>query len=159
MLDEPPNPGPVDPAAATRCPRPACLVLHGLGGGAYELGPVIAGLESEGLRISAPVLPGHEGHGPIMPASCWHDWAATVEAAYDALTAQEGPIAVVGFSTGVTLALYLAARRPVARMVPMAPSLAIRFSHLIPPGPAPYLRQLPRVIPHLPRRPPCATAR
>jgi carboxylesterase len=48
----------------------SCLVLHGLGGGPYELNPLIEALEADGLRVSAPVMPGHEGPGPVMPASC-----------------------------------------------------------------------------------------
>src|SRR5689334_19416472 len=139
MLDDPTSSTPQDDTSTSQGPRPSCLVLHGLGGGAYELGPVISMLETEGLRVSAPVLPGHEGPGPIMPSSCWRDWAATVEKAYDALATGRGPIVVIGFSTGATLALYLAARRPVARLVLLAPFLAIRFSHLIPLRPELYL--------------------
>ena len=48
---------------------PSCLVLHGLGGGPYELAPLVADLEAAGLQVSAPVLPGHEGPGPMMPGS------------------------------------------------------------------------------------------
>ena len=48
---------------------PSCLVLHGLGGGPYELAPLVADLEAAGLQVSAPVLPGHEGPGPVMPGS------------------------------------------------------------------------------------------
>lgn len=34
---------------STRAERPtSCLILHGLGGGPYELGPLIAALESSG---------------------------------------------------------------------------------------------------------------
>jgi carboxylesterase len=135
------------------------LILHGLGGGAYELAPVIAALEVEGLRLSVPVLPGHEGPGPVMPRSNWRDWYAKVEAAYDELAAAGSPIVVVGFSTGATLALYLAARRSVARLVLLAPFLAIRFTRLIPLRPALYLRQLARVMPNLRRRPPAVRDR
>lgn len=136
--------------------RPSCLVLHGLGGGAYELGPVIAALEDAGLRVSSPVLPGHDGPGPVMPASSWRDWAVTAEAAFDELAAEGRPVAVVGFSTGATLALYLAGHRPVARQVLLAPFLAIRFSRLIPIHPSVYLRPLARLFPNLRRRPPAA---
>jgi len=132
----------------------SCLVLHGLGGGPYELEPVIAALEAEGLRVSAPLLPGHDGPGPVMPASYWRDWAATAELTFDHLAAGGGPVVVVGFSTGATLALYLATRRPVARQALLAPFLAIRYSGLIPLRPATYLRHLARVFPNLPRRPP-----
>src|SRR6478752_6372984 len=87
--------------------RPSCLVLHGLGGGPYELEPLLAALRAEGLRTLSPVLPGHEGPGPVMPASRWADWAATAEAGFDELASAGGPVAVVGFSTGGTLALRL----------------------------------------------------
>jgi carboxylesterase len=132
----------------------SCLVLHGLGGGPYELTPVIAALEAEGVRVLATVLPGHDGPGPIMPASCWREWAAFAERGFDHLAARGGPVVVLGFSTGATLALYLATRRPVARQVLLAPFLAIRYSGLIPLRPATYLRPLARVFPNLPRRRP-----
>jgi carboxylesterase len=134
--------------------RPACLVLHGLGGGPYELSPLIASLQADGLCISAPVLPGHEPSGPVMPASCWRDWAAAAERAFDELAARGGPVVVVGFSTGATLSLYLAHRKPVARQVLLAPFLAIRYTRLLPFHPAGRMRALARVLPDLPRRPP-----
>jgi carboxylesterase len=132
----------------------ACLVLHGLGGGPYELQPLIAALEAEGVRLAAPVLPGHEGPGPLMPASDWRDWALAAESAFDELAEAAGPVAIVGFSTGATLALHLATKRPIARQVLLAPFLAIRYSGLIPVRPTFYLRALARLIPNLTRRAP-----
>jgi carboxylesterase len=154
LPDHPSNPEIPSPVEDGNAYKPACLVLHGLGGGIYELQPVIAALEAEGVRVLAPVMPGHEGPGPLMPASSWRDWAATVESAFDLLAAEGAPVAVVGFSTGATLALHLAARRPVARQVLLAPFLAIRYSGLIPLHPASYLRHVARLIPNLPRRAP-----
>jgi carboxylesterase len=128
-------------------------VLHGLGGGPYELQPVISALEDAGVRVLAPIMPGHDTRGPVMPASSWRDWLSTVETAFDLLAAG-GEVAVIGFSTGGTLALQLASLRPVARLVLMAPFLAIRYSGLIPVRTANLLRALARVIPNLPRRAP-----
>jgi carboxylesterase len=132
----------------------SCLVLHGLGGGPYELEPLIAALEGLGIPVAAPVLPGHEGPGPLMPESDWRDWARAAESAFDELASSGNEVAVVGFSTGATLALHLATKRNVARLVLLAPFLAIRYSGLVPVRPALYLRPLARLIPNLPRRAP-----
>jgi carboxylesterase len=137
---------------------PSCLVLHGLGGGPYEMEPVIASLREAKLRVSAPTLPGHEGSG-TMPPSLWRDWAAVAENAYDELAAVGAPVVVLGFSTGGTLALRLATRRNVARQVLLAPFLAIRYTGLIPLHPRSYLRHLAQLIPNLPRRPPAVRDR
>ncbi|MGP0065818.1 MAG: alpha/beta hydrolase [Isosphaeraceae bacterium] len=150
---------PTEPAGDDGSLRPSCLVLHGLGGGRYELEPVIAGLEAEGLRVSAPVLPGHDGPGPVMPSSSWRDWTAAVESSFDELAAGGGPVIVVGFSTGGTLALELASRRPVARLVLLAPFLAIRHSGLIPIRSSTILGLLSRFKPDLPRRAPAVKDR
>ena len=118
------------------------------------MSPLIAALEAEGVRVSAPVLPGHEGPGPVMPPSCWRDWAAAAESAFDELAAQGKPVVVIGFSTGATLALYLTSRRRVGCLVLLAPFLAIRYTSWIPVRPATVLGVLARVIHSLPRRPP-----
>ena len=140
----------------TTCARQpiACLILHGLGGGPYELEPLIEAIKRKGFLVAAPVLPGHDGLGPIMPSSKWIDWATTAEAAFDELADTMQRVAVIGFSTGATLALYLASRKAVKRQVLMAPFLAIRYTGLIPLHPATYLRHLAQLIPDLPRRPP-----
>ena len=145
---------PDEPGGSVGTRAPACLLLHGLGGGPYELRPLITALQAEGLRVSAPVLPGHEGPGSVMPASHWRDWVAAAESAFDELADGGAPVVVIGFSTGATLALYLAGRKPVARQVLMSPFLAIRYTGLIPLRPASYLRHLAMVMPDLPRRPP-----
>ena len=142
------------PEGAASPPFP-CLVLHGLGGGLFELAPLTDALRGAGIEVATPVLPGHDGGGPRMPGSTWHEWAAAVEAAYDALSARAGggPVAVVGFSTGGTLALHLATQRPVARLLLLAPFLAIRFSRWVPVPAHVWLGPIARVAPNLPRRP------
>jgi carboxylesterase len=139
--------------------RPSCLVLHGLGGGTYELQPLIDALQAQGLRVLAPVLPGHDGPGTVMPASSWLDWLAVTESAFDELAASGEPVVCLGFSTGATLALYLASRRPVARLVLMAPFLAIRYTSLVPLPALASMRLVARVLPSVPRRPPAVRDR
>ena len=133
---------------------PPCLILHGLGGGPFELAPLTEAIRQAGVEVEVPVLPGHDGDGPRMPGSTWIEWAAAVEAAYDALSARTtgGRVSVVGFSTGATLALHLATRRPVDRLLLLAPFLAIRYSRWIPIRSSVWLGPIARVVPDLPRR-------
>jgi carboxylesterase len=136
----------------------ACLALHGLGGGPYEFGDLFDALRRAGLVVAAPTLPGHDGPGPTMPASRWEDWSAAATEAFDGLTraVHGGPVAVLGFSTGATLALHLTESREPARLVLLAPFLAIRFSALLPIPPRRYLPGVAAVTPDIPRRAPAA---
>jgi peroxiredoxin/esterase/lipase len=135
-------------------PTPACLLLHGLGGGRHELAPLIEALEACGVPIAAPIFPGHEATNRIMPVSSWQEWSGAAESAFDELAGLNRPIIVIGFSTGATLALHLATRRPVAALILLAPFIAVRHSHLFPIDAATALRYIGRVLPNFPRRRP-----
>lgn len=143
---------PPDPPRRADPPR-ACLVLHGLGGGPYEAGPLIRALEATGLEaVEAPLYPGHEGPGPHMPRSTWPEWFGVVRSAFDRLEREHGRVAVAGFSTGGTLALHLAAGRSVDRMALLAPFLAVRHRWYYGFRPEHYLGTLGRVVRRVPRR-------
>lgn len=129
------------------------LAIHGLGGGPYELAPVIERLKGAGHEVIAPTLPGHEGGARIMPPSRWEDWVACVDEAYDGL-AKKGAVMVVGFSTGATLALGLSLRKEVQRMALLSPFLAIRYTTWLPFRSASAIKLMIRVMPDLPRRAP-----
>ena len=130
----------------------ACLILHGLGGGPYEAGPLIEAIRGTGLDIEVPTYPGHEGPGPRMPSSTWQEWSGAAVAAFDRLAASHRAVAVAGFSTGGTIALHLAAMRPVARL---APFLAIRHRWYYGARPEVYLETLGRLFQNVPRRRAC----
>jgi carboxylesterase len=135
--------------------RPGCLILHGLGGGLYELGRLPDVIREAGFLVDAPILPGHRVTGPKMPDSRWQDWFETARHAHDALASStSGPVLVLGFSTGGTLALRLALETRLAGLILLAPFLAIRYSRLVPVRPLSYLRHLSRMVPWLPRRSP-----
>jgi len=131
----------------------SCLLVHGLGGGPYELEPLARSLRERGHTVLSLTLPGHEKTGScVMPASRWEDWARAVEQGFDQLAASGRPVAVAGFSTGGTLALRLALHRPVARLVLLAPFLAIRYASLVPLlKPQQYLKWVSYGLPHVPR--------
>lgn len=133
----------------------ACLAIHGLGGGPWELAPLTDALTAAGHRVACVTLPGHDTAESIMPASCWSDWARVVTEQFDALNAEVGRVAVIGFSTGATLALKLATERPVAKLVTLAPFLAICHTWRLPLATARgCVRLLAGVVPNLARRRP-----
>jgi len=129
-------------------------MLHGLGGGPYELQPLIDAVAASGRDVLVPILPGHDGPGPSMPSSSWQEWTRSAEALFDETASPIAPASVVGFSTGAIIALHLAARRKVDRLVLLAPFLAIRHTARLPLRPAPVLRLLARYMPEIPRRGP-----
>jgi carboxylesterase len=134
-----------------------CLLIHGLGGGPSEFGNLPEALGGLGLEPLTITLPGHEGPGPRMPVSGWEDWA--VGMAHRGLVARCGGkaarVAVVGFSTGATLALELASRdEEVGPLVLLAPFLAIRRLAWMPARHgARAIGTMARVVPSVPRRP------
>lgn len=140
-------------------PPRSVLLLHGLGGGPYELQPLSSALQDAGLTTIAPALPGHDTDGPIMPSSTWEQWKAHAQLEFSKLHERLTPTAIVGFSTGATLALDLAADHPerVSRLVLICPFLAIRHYWFYGWRPEQYLRApWGQWVEHVPRRPPAA---
>ncbi|MEM9770619.1 MAG: alpha/beta fold hydrolase [Cyanobacteria bacterium P01_D01_bin.73] len=118
--------------------RPACLFLHGLGGGPYEVGLLAPFLNERGWPCRAIVYPGHD-YRPVngkMPDSYWEDWVARAGETYDQLVASHGEVIVIGFSTGCPVSLALALEKqnshPVKGLVLMAPFMAIAPSRWVP---------------------------
>lgn len=136
-----------------------CLALHGLGGGPYEFGGLLDRLRGRSISVAAPVLPGHEGPGPFMGRAGWPEWTGLAAGSFERLAADGKPVSVLGFSTGATLALWLASRYPVDRLVLMAPFLGVRHLAKLPVPTVGYLRGIARLLPHVPRRSPAVRDR
>lgn len=103
----------------------ACLMLHGLGGGTYEMQFLGEFLNQRGLTVQGILYPGHDKPGN-MPRSRWQDWYAHSLETYQTLAQTYERISVVGFSTGCPLGLYLASEQPVHQMVMLAPYLRLK---------------------------------
>ncbi|NCJ05034.1 alpha/beta fold hydrolase [Synechococcales cyanobacterium C] len=110
----------------------ACLLLHGLGGGVYEMQRLGESLHLEGFTVQGIQYPGHDRPLSKMPPSTWEMWYAHVEASYRSLAADYGTVYVIGFSTGGTLALHLAAQHPVAGLVLLCPYLSLHRPWFLP---------------------------
>ncbi len=109
------------------------LLVHGLGGGPYEvqwLGEALH--ERTGLTVRATHLPGHEAPARRMPASGYEEWTAAVIDEV-ALLSRDGPVHLVGFSTGGTISLRVAETVPLeGRLVLLAPFLDIHRPRFLP---------------------------
>ncbi len=104
------GPGPVH-AIAVPGAAPPVLALHGFGGTPLEIQLVVDVACELGLRVEAPLLPGHGTHADDLARSTWDDWLAAARAAFDRL-ATDGPVIVAGLSLGSLLAAHLAATEP-----------------------------------------------
>ena len=155
MSDQTPDFPLAESGSAADHRAPSCLVLHGLGGGPYEVGPADRRDPRRGDRTSwhpscrvtrvpaRSCRPRTGGTGPPRPrprSMNWRPgdcpWRCSVS-----------PRARPWPSTWPLGA-------PSTGLFSWLRSLAIRYTGLIPLRPASYLRHLAQVLPDIPRRPP-----
>lgn len=131
----------------------AFLMLHGLGGGVYEMSPLARELHDLGHSVMAFNYPGHDQPARRMPASRWQEWYGKVEAAYEELAGQHRHVSVIGFSTGCLLGLRLAARHPmpVHRLILLSPFLRIRQDWYCPIPPENLVHRFGQKLGDIPR--------
>lgn len=96
---------------ATGGARIGALLIHGLGGTQFDLGPMHKALRRAGVETHAITLPGHGGQPGDLLRVRAEDWVDAVLKAYDELVDQYETFHVVGMCMGALLALALAERR------------------------------------------------
>lgn len=128
-----------------------CLLLHGLGGGVYEMQLLGEYLHQHGFSVQGINYPGHDSPSTKMPASTWQEWYAHIEETQLKLAQIYNNVSVIGFSTGCPLALYLAAKQSVQNLVLLSPFLAIKHQWYYFLRPEAYLFSLGHWIPDVPR--------
>lgn len=82
-------------------------------------------LAAQGFAVRLPLLPGHGTTWQDMATRRWQEWHESVDAAYRELDADCEYVFAAGLSMGATLALRIAATRPVAGTVVVNPGLVI----------------------------------
>jgi len=87
------------------------LLIHGLGGTQFDLGPMHKALRRAGVQTHAVTLPGHGGQPEDLVPVLAEDWLDTVLQAYDALADQYETFHVMGMCLGGLLAAALCERR------------------------------------------------
>ena len=115
-------------------PQGGILLLHGLTDSPYTLHDLGEKLHEQGYWVIGLRLPAHGTAPSALKTLRWRDMAAAVEIGMNHLIAQvgDGPIHVVGYSNGATLALDLALdsisdpdRRIPASLILISPSIGI----------------------------------
>lgn len=95
----------------------ACLLLHGFGCSPYTMRSLAERLSGAGHPCYAPLLPGHGENLEDFNEVADTDWVEAALESFDHLRQSHRKVAVIGFSMGGSLGLYLAAERPVAALV------------------------------------------
>ncbi len=129
----------------------ACLLLHGLGGGVYEMRSLGEYLYQAGYTVQGINYPGHGEDMVKMPPSNWEQWYEAIEQNYQALARNYASICVIGFSTGSPLALYLACNYSFNSLVLLSPFLAIKKPWYSPFKPEFLLSMFKDILKEVPR--------
>lgn len=103
------------------------LMLHGFSGGPYEIMPLANFIkENTDWIIETPTFTGH-GDMDILSLKGYkaEHWLMDAEIAYRNLAKKVDKIFVIGFSMGGIIALYLAKRYPVSKLILL--SAAVKY--------------------------------
>ncbi|MCA4132794.1 carboxylesterase [Arthrobacter sp. M4] len=106
-------------------PRIGVVLSHGFTGSPHGVRPWAEALAAEGFAVRVPLLPGHGTTWQDMATRRWQEWHTAVDDAYRELAAESDLVFAAGLSMGATLALRIAATRPVAGTIIVNPGLNI----------------------------------
>ncbi|MCG2623835.1 alpha/beta fold hydrolase [Arthrobacter sp. I2-34] len=113
------------PAAGSRNGAIGIVLGHGFTGSPHSIQGWADYLTEQGFTVAVPLLPGHGTRWQDLVRTPWQQWYDAYERAWDELARERSAVFAAGLSMGGTLALRLAARRPVAGVAVVNPALSI----------------------------------
>lgn len=106
-------------------PRVGVALSHGFTGSPHGMRDWAAAFAEEGYAVRMPLLPGHGTSWQELARTRWQAWHAAFDQSYRELAAECDYVFAAGLSMGGTLALRIAATRPVAGTILVNPGLVI----------------------------------
>ncbi|MBU8865411.1 alpha/beta hydrolase [Paenarthrobacter aromaticivorans] len=106
-------------------PRVGVVMSHGFTGSPHSVRPWAEHLAAAGYAVRVPLLPGHGTTWQDMATRSWREWHRAVDDAYRELAGESDFVFAAGLSMGGTLALRIAATRPVAGTIVVNPGLVL----------------------------------
>ncbi|MFA7671518.1 MAG: alpha/beta fold hydrolase [Sphaerochaetaceae bacterium] len=109
----------------TKKPESAILAIHGFAGYPGELALVAKTLFNGGFDIFVPRLPGHGTNGSDFESTGNKEWLASCEEHLLTLLETYKNVSIVGHSMGGSLALILATKYNIKKVVLFSPALIV----------------------------------
>lgn len=97
--------------------KPKCLVIHGFGGGVYEVKSLAEYLIGCGYDVVHPILKGHSASKKEMKEATYTDWIESAEREFLLLDEGGDEILLIGFSMGGLIAFNLACKYDIKAIV------------------------------------------
>ena len=107
---------------------PVLVAMHGFGGTAAEIMPVLRAVADAGFAVEGALLPGHGSRVEELQDQTYDTWLAATRARFDAAVSKYGQVVLLGFSLGSLLAIHIASERPagLVGLVAMGNALTVR---------------------------------
>ncbi|MFO7577837.1 MAG: alpha/beta fold hydrolase [Pelovirga sp.] len=102
------------------------VLIHGFGASPRELYPLGKTLQEHDFTVAGVRLPGHGTSPQDLKSRHATEWIDAACAGYQALSEHALRVSVGGLSTGALIALSLAARQPVEKLLLLAPFMRLR---------------------------------
>ncbi len=97
-----------------------CLIIHGFGGGRFEIEPLRSFLNNQGYETYCPLLAGHERGRRELAHTGYHNWIDSAQEGYDILKSKCSKVIIIGFSMGGLIGVNLLKNNEAAGLVTLS---------------------------------------
>lgn len=109
---------------------PCVVAIHGFGGTAAELMPLVDCVAQAGFAVDAALLPGHGTSAIDLQDRTFDDWVEATRQRVRSAVRDHGRVVLLGFSLGSLVAMQIASERPpgIAGLVLLGNAVTLRPS-------------------------------